>query len=414
MTALIIVSVVLSVVCVLLLLYVITKKNQSPSVEIEKLLKEKFAEQVDKYKEFSQVLSDKVSDYNKMMLDSFAAMTNTQGSQFKIVEDRFNELLKKVEERQEKMMTSLDESLKNIQKSNENKLDEVRKAVDERLENTLEKRLKESVDIIVNGIDNVSKGVGEMRNIASGMGDFRKLLTNVKTRGGWGEVQLEVLLEQMLSPQQYDKQVAINGNDRVDFVVKMPGKDDKEIFLPIDAKFPMEDYIRICEASENGDIKELEIQSKNLEKRIKDEARKIRTKYVSIPKTTDFAIMYLPVEGLYAEVLRKWELVDLLQREYKILVCGPTSLAALLNSLQMGFKTLTIEKRSSEIWTMLSTFKKEFNNFVELLAKTQKKINEASDTIESATKKTQTIQRKLKSISVDEEPELIMADENDD
>lgn len=412
MIALIIVSIALSVICIALLIYMIIKKTQSPTGDIEKLLKEKFTEQAAQYKEFSQVLSDKVSDYNKTMFDYFAAMSNTQGNQFKIVEDRFNELLKKVEERQEKMMIALDESLKNIQKSNENKLDEVRKAVDERLENTLEKRLKESVDIIVNGIDNVSKGVGEMRNIANGMGDFRKLLTNVKTRGGWGEVQLEVLLEQMLSPQQYDKQVSINGNDRVDFVIKMPGKDDKEIFLPIDAKFPMEDYIRICDASEIGDVKELEIQSKNLERRIKDEAKKIRTKYVSVPKTTDFAIMYLPVEGLYAEVLRKWELVDLLQREYKILICGPTSLAALLNSLQMGFKTLTIEKRSSEIWTMLGTFKKEFNNFVELLAKTQKKINEASDTIESATKKTQTIQRKLKSISVGDDKEIVMDDED--
>ena len=304
--------------------------------------------------------------------------------------------------KQEKMLVTLSQNLKEIQSSNEKKLDEMRATVDEKLSTTLEKRLNESVKIINQGIETVSQGIGEMKNLTNGMSDFKKMITNVKTRGGWGEVQLGTLLEQVLSPNQYESQVNIKDSERVDYVIKLPGKDDGTIYLPIDAKFPMEDYLRLCKASEEKDIKEVEVQSKNLERRIKDEAKKIKEKYICLPKTTDFGVMYLPVEGLYAEVLRKSDLIDTIQREYKILICGPTTLTALLNSLQMGFKTVAIEKRSSEIWNMLGVFKQEFVKFVELLSKTRKKLDEASDTIDFATKKTKTIERKLKEVSIDE------------
>ena len=243
-------------------------------------------------------------------------------------------------------------------------------------------------------------GIGEMRNLANGVGDIKKVLSNVKVRGGWGEIMLSSLLEQMLAPNQYMAQVQVkkNSKERVDFVVVMPGKNDHEIYLPIDSKFPLEDYSRLCVASENADKEEVEIQTKNIERRIKEEAKKISEKYISVPKTTDFAVLYLPVEGLYAEVTKRPALVETLQQQYRILVCGPSTLTALLNSLQMGFKTLAIEKRSSEVWQLLSVFKQEFTKFVDLLGKTQKKIDEASNTIEDATKKTRTIQRKLKDV----------------
>jgi DNA recombination protein RmuC len=288
-----------------------------------------------------------------------------------------------------------------LQEGNEAKLEQMRQTVDEKLSSTLEKRLSESVKIIENGIDSVSKSLGEMQNLANGVGDLKRVLTNVKTRGGWGEVQLSSLLEQVLAKSQYKEQVQVklNSAEKVDFAVILPGKNESELLLPIDAKFPLEDYSRLCEASEKNNIQEVEIQSKNLENRIKEEAKSICEKYISPPLTTDFAVMYLPVEGLYAEIIRKPALCDTLQHKYKIMVCGPTTLTALLNSLQMGFKTLAIEKRSSEIWNTLGTFKAEFNKFVELLSKTQKKIDEASSTLESATKKTKTIQRKLKDVS---------------
>jgi DNA recombination protein RmuC len=214
-----------------------------------------------------------------------------------------------------------------------------------------------------------------MKSLANGVGDLKKVLTNVKTRGIWGEVQLGNLLEQMMSPEQYSSQVAVKPGslERVDFVINLPGKSGEVVYLPIDAKFPIEDYQRLCEASEKGEIAEIEACLKALERRIKEEAKSIRDKYIDVPKTTDFAVMYLSIEGLYAEVLRRPWLAETLQRDYKINVCGPTTLASLLNSLQMGFKTLTIEKRSSEVWNLLGAIKQEFGKFVDLLAKTQKR-----------------------------------------
>ena len=349
----------------------------------------------------NELLLKSIEGYNGNVVESISKLNSAQAQQLDLIEKRLNEILKDNDIRLNRVSDIISNNLKTLQEGNEAKLEQMRQTVDEKLSSTLEKRLGESVKIIENGIDSVSKSLGEMQNLANGVGDLKRVLTNVKTRGGWGEVQLSSLLEQVLSKSQYKEQVQVktNSSEKVDFAVILPGKNEGELLLPIDAKFPLEDYSRLCEASEKNNIQEVEIQSKNLETRIKEEAKSICEKYISPPLTTDFAVMYLPVEGLYAEIIRKPALCDTLQHKYKIMVCGPTTLTALLNSLQMGFKTLAIEKRSSEIWNTLGTFKAEFNKFVELLSKTQKKIDEASNTLESATKKTKTIQRKLKDVS---------------
>ena len=387
---------------------------------LEKSFKASFENQLTVYKQFNELLSSTVSNYNKEVVNYLSNVSKSQIEQLTLIEKRLNEILKNNDERLERIIDNISLNLKSLQENNEKKLEQMRQTVDEKLSSTLEKRLSESVKIITNGIDTVSKGLGEMQNIASGMGDLKRVLTNVKTRGGWGEVQLGTLLEQILSPNQYDSQVMIKQGttERVDFVINMPGKNNDTIMLPIDAKFPLEDYSRLCSASEEGNKDEVEIQSKNIEKRIKEEAKKISEKYIDVPKTTDFAVLYLPVEGLYAEVTRRPALVETLQQQHRILICGPSTLTALLNSLQMGFKTLAIEKRSSEIWQLLGVFKQEFSKFVELLGKTQKKIDEASNTIEDATKKTKTIQRKLKDVvDIDSPPTTNLLDnfiENND
>ena len=397
---------ILGLIGLIIAMFVLQKQRQkSGDIDLnifDKIIKNNFDRNDELIKQRLEMIREQIEKNNKSILEFMTHIANLMSSQSQNNEQRINELVKNVDNKQEKMLVILSQNLKEIQSSNEKKLDEMRATVDEKLSTTLEKRLNESVKIINQGIETVSQGIGEMKNLTNGMSDFKKMITNVKTRGGWGEVQLGTLLEQVLSPNQYESQVNIKDSERVDYVIKLPGKDDGTIYLPIDAKFPMEDYLRLCKASEEKDIKEVEVQSKNLERRIKDEAKKIKEKYICLPKTTDFGVMYLPVEGLYAEVLRKSDLIDTIQREYKILICGPTTLTALLNSLQMGFKTVAIEKRSSEIWNMLGVFKQEFVKFVELLSKTRKKLDEASDTIDFATKKTKTIERKLKEVSIDE------------
>ena len=397
---------ILGLIGLIIAMLVLQKQRQkSGDIDLnifDKIIKNNFDRNDELIKQRLEMIREQIEKNNKSILEFMTHIANLMSSQSQNNEQRINELVKNVDNKQEKMLVALSQNLKEIQSSNEKKLDEMRATVDEKLSTTLEKRLNESVKIINQGIETVSQGIGEMKNLTNGMSDFKKMITNVKTRGGWGEIQLGTLLEQILSPNQYESQVNIKDSERVDYVIKLPGKDDGTIYLPIDAKFPMEDYLRLCKASEEKDIKEVEVQSKNLERRIKDEAKKIKEKYICLPKTTDFGVMYLPVEGLYAEVLRKSDLIDTIQREYKILICGPTTLTALLNSLQMGFKTVAIEKRSSEIWNMLGVFKQEFVKFVELLSKTRKKLDEASDTIDFATKKTKTIERKLKEVSIDE------------
>jgi DNA recombination protein RmuC len=307
------------------------------------------------------------------------------------------------EEKMEFMRKTMGTQLRAMQADNTKKLEQMRATVDEKLQSTLEKRLGESFRQVSERLEQVYKGLGEMRSLATGVGDLKKVLTNVKTRGTWGEIRLSHILEQILTPDQYEENVATknNSNDRVEFAIKLPGQDtdrDKIVWLPIDAKFPQEDYQRLLDAQEAADKEQAEKSVKHLEARIKAEARHIKEKYLDPPNTTDFGIMFLPVEGLYAEVLRRPGLCDTLQREYRIVITGPTTLAALLNSLQMGFRTLAIEKRSSEVWELLGAVKTQFSKFGDVLAKTKKKLQEASNTIDKAEVRTRAIERKLRKV----------------
>jgi DNA recombination protein RmuC len=307
------------------------------------------------------------------------------------------------EQKIEAMRKTMETQLQAMQADNTKKLEQMRATVDEKLQSTLEKRLGESFRQVSDRLEQVYKGLGEMRSLATGVGDLKKVLTNVKTRGTWGEIRLSHILEQILTPDQYDTNVATrkNSSERVEFAIKLPGQDpdhDKIVWLPIDAKVPQEDYQRLLDAQEKADKDLADKSIKNLEMRIKAEAKHIKEKYLDPPHTTDFGIMFLPVEGLYAEVLRRPGLCDTLQREFRIVVTGPTTLAALLNSLQMGFRTLAIEKRSSEVWELLGVVKTEFGKFGDVLAKTKKKLQEASNTIDKAEVRTRAIERKLRKV----------------
>ena len=363
-------------------------------------IKSGFDAQSELLKQVNNLILNAIENYNKNTTNSITQNSYLQKQELNIIQSRLENILKSNEEKLNRATDVLEKGLTKLQQDNERKLEQMRLTVDEKLSVNLERRLGESFKLINERLQSVYEGLGEMKTLANGVGDLKKVLTNIKTRGTWGEVQLGNLLEQMLAKEQYKEQLDIKNNgERVDFAIVLPGKDNNNIFLPIDAKFPIEDYQRLVEASEIGDNISIENALKGIEKRIKEEAKKIREKYIQVPTTTDFAVMYLPIEGLYAEVLRRNGLAESLQRDFKVVVAGPTTLSALLNSLQLGFKTLAIEKRSSEIWQLLGIFKQEFSKFVELLSKTQKKLLEASNTIEVATKKSQTIERKLKNVS---------------
>ena len=293
---------------------------------------------------------------------------------------------------------TLEARLKDIETQNAAKLDEMRKTVDEKLHATLEQRLGESFKMVSDRLEAVHKGLGEMQSLAIGVGDLKRVLTNVKARGTWGEVQLGALLEQVLTVDQYAKNVATRPGSRevVEFAIRLPGREGEgQVWLPIDSKFPIEDYERIAAAQEAADLAGLESATRALENRIKLEARSIRDKYVEPPHTTDFAILFLPTEGLYAEVLRRPGLTDWVQRECRVTIAGPTTLTAVLNSLQMGFRTLAIEKRSSEVWLTLGAVKTEFAKFGEVLARTKKQLEAAASSIDAAEVRTRAMTRQL-------------------
>lgn len=418
------VCLIVSVICMISIKKVSVKDNTS--VDVDKIINEiqnASKNQNELNHQLNSLILHQIKDSNDTLLNSVSQNNRTQFTQQSEILTRLNSVLQNNDQSMKNAITTLENGLSSMRQDNEKKLEQMRQTVDEKLNVSLENRLTNSFNIINERLQSVYEGIGVMKQLATGVGDLKKVLTNVKTRGTWGEIQLESLLEQILTKDQYLSQVNINPKnmDRVDFVIKMPGKDDSgEVYLPIDAKFPIEDYQRIIDASENGNKEDVDLAVKNLEKRVKEEAKKIKEKYILIPKTTDFAVMYVPIEGMYAEILRINGLCEQLQTQYKIIVCGPTTLSALLNSLQLGFKSLSIEKRSSEVWNLLSTFKVEFTKFVDLLAKTQKKLAEASNTIELATKKSRTIDRKLKNVSSlapnEEEQEVLTFDseENED
>jgi DNA recombination protein RmuC len=341
--------------------------------------------------------------FSKMISTQISEISGLQRDQLDIFAKQLANLTQTNENKMDRMRETIEERLKHLQEDNSKKLDQMRSTVDEKLSSTLEQRLGESFRLVSERLEMVHKGLGEMQTLASGVGDLKRVLTNVKTRGTWGEIQLGNILEQILTAEQYSTNVATrkNSGERVEFAVKLPGRDYKNgevVWLPIDSKFPQEDYQRLMDAQEQGNSALAEEAAKAMELKVKSFAKDIRDKYIDPPGTTDFGIMFLPTEGLYAEVLRRPGLCDCLQRDYRIVAAGPTTLIALLNSLQMGFRTLAIEKRSSEVWTLLGAVKTEFGKFGDILDKTQKKLQEASNTIEDAARKSRNIGRKLKNV----------------
>lgn len=358
----------------------ISKSAQDSRSELKDSIKDFKEELAKTLKESSEALTNHVRDLTKAQKEQLAS---------------FAEALKGFGDNNFKQ-------LKSLQESNEKKLEEMRLTVDEKLQSTLEKRLDSSFKQVSERLEKVHAGLGEMQNLATGVGDLKKVLTNVKTRGTWGEVQLANLLEDIMSPEQYQANVGIKAKsqERVDFAIKLPGSSDtaEVVWLPIDSKFPQEDYQKLVDANEISDPAAAELASKQLENRIKLEAKSISEKYIDPPQTTDFALLFLPTEGLYAEVLRMPGLVDFVQRKHRVNLVGPTTLAALLNSLQLGFKTLTIQKRTSEVWHLLSDIKKHFGSFGDLLEKAHDKVGQATKVIEDAGKRSRTIEAKLRKV----------------
>ncbi len=345
--------------------------------------------------------------------NGLSAMTRSWTEQSRAQNDRLNAMAEQIyrqlggieqnaQQHQERMTRLLNERLQSLQSDNEQKLEQMRRTVGEKLDETLGSRLESSFKQVGEQLERVYKSLGEMQQLSSGVTELQRVLTNVKARGTWAELQLGNLLEQTLTNDQYAANVAVKKNSaqRVEYAVKLPGPeaDGPPIWLPIDAKFPQEDYLRILDASERADAAALEAAEKALETRLFQEARTIRDKYICPPDTTDFAILYLPTEGLYAELLRRTGVVERLQRECRVTLAGPTTLTALLNSLSMGFRTLAVEKRSSEVWKLLGAIKSQYGSFSEQLAKAQKKIQEAGHFVDAAARRTDTINNKLKRV----------------
>jgi len=311
---------------------------------------------------------------------------------------------------QKSISDTLNQQLQQLQKSNSDKLDEMRRTVDEKLQTTLEKRLSESFKQVAERLEQVHQGLGQMHKLAQGVGDLQRVLTNVKTRGMFGEVQLEALLEQVLTIEQYSKQVETKprSNQRVDFAIRFPGRggqDGEPVWLPIDAKFPREDYERLLDAHDRADAVAAELAAKALEARIRTEAKSIAESYLAPPHTTDFAILFLPIEGLYAEVLRRPGLMDSLQRDYRVTLAGPTTLLAMLNSLHMGFRTLALEQQASDVWKVLGAVKTEFERYGDWVEKVREQVQKASDTLDKADTRSKQMRLALRKVEASPETE---------
>ena len=312
-------------------------------------------------------------------------------------QESLHQALTRLDTQLEQLRQSVQQSLATLRQDNDRQLTEMRRTVDEKLTQSLDKRLNDSFAQVSQRLEQVYKGLGEMQTLASGVGDLKKVLSGVKTRGNWGEMQLSALLKQLMAPGQYDENVAVvpGSAERVEFALRLPGRDGEITFLPIDSKFPQEDYLRLTEASQAADRDAVEEARKALAQRMKQEARRISSKYIAPPHTTDFAVMFLPVEGLYAEVVQIPGLTESIQQEYRVVAAGPSTFAALLNALQMGFRTLAIEQRSGEVWKLLGQVKSDFGKFADTLDKTRQKLQQASESIDTAFTRTRAIQKRL-------------------
>ncbi|MBM3832428.1 MAG: DNA recombination protein RmuC [Verrucomicrobia bacterium] len=361
----------------------------------------------------------KLGSFGDSLQSRMSEMARLQQAQLDSFSQRLAALTQSNEQKLDTLRNAVDGKLKQIQEDNARQLDQMRATVDEKLQGTLEKRLGESFKQVSERLEQVHKGLGEMQTLAVGVGDLKRVLTNVKTRGGWGEVQLAALLEQILTEDQYSRNVQTKETsaEMVEFAIKLPGRGDAEgevVWLPIDAKFPTEDYQRLVDAQEKADAEAFDEAARMLALRVKGCAKDICDKYLNPPKTTDFGIMFLATEGLYAEVVRRTGLVEVIQRECRVVVAGPTTLAALLNSLQMGFRSLAIQKRSSEVWKLLGAVKTEFGKYGDILDAVKKKLDQASDTMEDAAKRSRAIERKLRNVQElpVQETESLLAEAN--
>ncbi len=379
--------------------------------------KELTAKTVEQLEKITAKVEEKLNAISQQSQSEAKQMREAVEKVIKDFQASFDKNVESFNSLQREKFGQLEEKQQKLVESTEKKLEEMRITVDEKLQKTLSERLGQSFELVGKQLESVQKGLGEMQTLAQDVGGLKRVLSNVKMRGGFGEVQLAMLLEQVLAPEQYEANVRTkkSSSDVVEFAIKLPGKDDitGQVWLPVDAKFPRDAYEQLQNAYENGDVLHVETAQKMLEATIKKMAKDISEKYIDPPATTDFAIMFLPFEGIYAEVVRKASLLEELQRSYKVIVTGPTTLAAILNSLQMGFRTLAIQKRSSEVWKILGAVKKEFENFGGMLEKAQKNIQTASNQIDEVMgKRTRAIQRKLKGVEVlgEAEAQLFLPD----
>ena len=333
----------------------------------------------DASKKLNQDTINSVKLMSDMINQNQVNMAENQKFQLQQMENRLKTFSMENEQKLENIRSTVEKKLTYMQEDNNKQLENIRTTVDEKLQNTLENKLNKSFETVSKQLQQVYKSLGEMQNLAVGVGDLKKVLSNVKTRGILGEIQLSAILKEILSPEQYEENVATKKGSRnvVEFAIKLPADDDSFVYLPIDSKFPGDTYAKLVDAMNSGNKEEIEVCSKNLLRTIKSEAKDIHDKYISPPNTTEFAIMFLPFEGLYAEVVNRG-MVEVLQREYKVNVAGPSTMGALLNSLQLGFKTLAVQKRSAEVWQILNDVKREFDTFADVLEKTQTKLNQAN------------------------------------
>ena len=391
----------------LLLIWALIRLKSSGSSGMDPAIREEFRSAREESAQGARNLREEVSAGQKSSMDTMVKtigeMRRSQSDQLGSIARRIQEMTASNTSGLETLRSTIDAQLKHLQESNEKKLDQMRETVDEKLQSTLEKRLGESFKLVSERLEAVQHGLGEMQNLATGVGDLKRMLTNVKARGTWGEVQLSALLEQVLTPDQYGKNVNIKdgSQESVEYAIRLPGGDDEPescVWMPIDSKFPQEDYLRLVESADAADADGVQKATAALIRSIHNSAKEIRDKYIDPPKTTDFAIMFLPTEGLYAEVLRQPGQVEKIQQDYRIVIAGPTTLSAILNSLRVGFRTLAIEKRSSEVWKVLAAVKTEFGKFGDILGKVKKQLKTASNTIDQTKVRTRAMERKLRAV----------------
>ena len=410
---------VLAVLAVINIILLVRSMNQKPAADATQTVREELRagreESAGRSRELREEVSGSLGKTAELLTSTVGQLGTTQKEQLESVTTQVRSLVESNQQRMDGLRATISEQLNEMREANEKKLEEMRRTVDEKLQGTLEKRLGESFKLVSERLDAVHKGLGEMQNLATGVGDLKNVLTNVKVRGTWAEYQLEAILEQVLTPEQFDRNVATREGsaERVEFAIRLPGRGDDPddcVWLPIDSKFPQEDYLRLAEAAREGDADSVAQSTKELLRSVTQSAKTISDKYLNPPQTTDFAVLYLPTEGLYAEVLRQPGLISQLQQDHRVVVSGPTTIAALLSSLRLGFRTLAIEKQASEVWQVLAAVKTEFGKFGGVLDKVKKQLATASNTIDETQTRTRVMARKLREVEqlpVGESDELL-------